>query len=294
MLIERSDLLSPYGPGLPPVLGSQAWDLTLSTELYGFDDLTDATSSSLAALFAASGYLRSDGLGSVTWDHAAAYSLVGAGAGAGVVPATIQIDRPDGNAITLYDCVATWAVDAPSGARPRITWTIQGRWNGDPSASSLSSPLSVGDVVWSGGTFADPLPWINEGASLAVPTSGTLEGLASWALNPGVSLVERVDAQDARGFAPSYLSQAEPPTMAIVLDALAEGTLDAWTDALAAGTGPLILSIPNGAQVLTMSMPAAYSRIPESQGDAVAQYAITYAGAVDSTVSATALSLVWA
>jgi len=288
-LIERVDLSAAYGPGLPPVLGSQAWSMTLVTEHYGFDDLLDPTSSALAPLWAACGYLRADGLGSIFWDVASSRPLVGLGLGAGIVPATIQIDEVDGNVTTVYDVVGTVEIAADSGARLRLTWTLQGRWSGAPVASSLTAAtLSPASVTYAGPTFADPAPWVNVDATLTTTTTGTIEGLASWGYTAGAELVERPDATAGTdAFAASYVNRGAAPTLSTVLDALAEGTMNAWADALAVTTGPVSVAIPGPTGTVTIGLPNAYSRLPSPQGDTFRQYAIEYGGAVDAVTGLT-------
>jgi hypothetical protein len=293
-LIERADLSAAFGPSLPPVLGSQAWSMTLVTEHYGFDNPLDASSSALAPLWAACGYLRADGLGAVLWDVATSRPLVGAGS-AGIVPCTIQVDEVDGNTFTAFDVVGTVEVSADSGARIRLTWTLQGRWAGAPSASSLTAAtMTPASVTYAGGTFVDPAPWVNVDATLTTTTTGTVEGLASWGFTAGAELAERPDATAGTdAFAPSYVNRAAAPVLTTVLDAAAEGTMNAWSTALTVTTGPVSVSIPGpGAASVTIVMPNGFAKLPTPQGDTFRQYGIEYGGAVDPATGLTS-SIGW-
>jgi len=307
-LIERVDMQAAFGPGLIPVLGSQAWTLSLSTEFYGFDDVGNPASSALAGLWGAAGYMRTTGA-AVLWSPSTSYTLAGLAALPAadyVVPCTIHIDEIGGNSHTLYDCVAVPEISADSGARVTVSWTIQGRWGGTPITSTVDPTL----VIYGGGFggFIDPAPWVNKDATIALPSAAWLAnfaGLATWGYTPGTELVERPDATSIGaipdGFAPSYVSRSAAPNLSVTLDADNEGVFDAWATAVAVTQAPpTALALPfalfpgaPAAASVAIDFPSPYSSLPTRQGDAFRQYAIEFGGAVEPATGITSI-ITWA
>ena len=110
-LIERGDMSSSAGGVVGPVLGSQGWRVSFQTEDYGFTDLTDATSSPLTPLWAASGDI--DTL--TTPDRVRWTPKCGQVFATDLVYVTVQIDEIGGNQYVLYDGVASVTSEADAG-----------------------------------------------------------------------------------------------------------------------------------------------------------------------------------
>ncbi len=263
-LIERGDVVSPYGPALRPIAGSRAWECTLMTELLTPDDQTDHTTSPLAPLWNSCGIVAED---PITWQpsrQAARGTAIGA-----LVPFTLTIDEVGGNRYTLFDCHAIPTITVEAGQRGMISWSVRGRY-----VAPAASAITFADVVYSN----DPLPVVGIGVSSS-SNANEFQTVQRLEFVTGLAFVDRPDVRDAFGQSAVFLDWAEAPTVAFAADSRDETSQDVWTEVFGATAKDLTFTFTNGARCETViSMPVSYLRVPTIGGDAFATYDIQAIG----------------
>lgn len=271
-LIERGDMSSSAGGVVGPVLGSQGWRVSFQTEDYGFTDLTDATSSPLTPLWAASGDI--DTL--TTPDRVRWTPKCGQVFATDLVYVTVQIDEIGGNQYVLYDGVASVTSEADAGGRIVHTWTIEGKWT-TPTASTVSN---------GGETYGtEPTPSVfKPSVTFTSGIAGTVAGLASFAADYGVEIVTRPVATATGAMDVSFLARSSTgPVLGVTIDADDESSLAVWTEAIGGSTESRSLAYTDGqSNTVTLAWLDSFVRLPQRGGDTFRTYDIEMVGTTET------------
>jgi len=285
-LIERGDVMTSRGGSLAPALGSQGWRVTFQTELYPWDDLEDDTSSPLAALWAACGKLEE----LTTPDRIRWTPKAGNAVGTDFDPCTIYLDEIGGNRKRAHYCAGRVTAEADAGGRVLLSWEFLGRWT-----TPTASVVTAGSETY-GSSY--PVPAVFRPAiTLTSGIAGTVSGLARFALDDGVALVERQIATAAGAMDVAYRQRSEVgPVLSIDIDADDESTLSAWAEAvgLTVEARSLVLTDSAG-DSCTISLPSSFVRLPQMiDGEAYRGYTIEMVGTTQGANSAVdPLTITW-
>jgi hypothetical protein len=268
-LIERGDVVSPFGPGLPPVQGAKAWEVTLMTELLAPSAQADVTTSPLQPLWNSCGVMADD---PITWQP----SRVAARGTtlATLVPFTVEIHEVGGNVYKLYDCHAIPTVTVEAGQRGMVSWAVRGRY-----VAPAASALVLADVDYG----ADPLPIVGINVT-AGDDAEDFTAISRVELSTGLAFVDRSDVADAHGTAPLFLDWAEAPSVALSADSKAENVQGIWA-AVFSGTAQALTFtlLSTGRCDTVISIPVGYYRVPTISGDTFGTYDLVAFGTPDAS-----------
>jgi hypothetical protein len=276
-LIERGDVVSPVGPGLRPVAGSKAWEITLMTELLSPSAQNDVATSPLQPLWNSCGVMTDN---PIVWQP----SRVAARGTtlATLVPFTLEVHEIGGNVYKLYDCHAIPTVTVESGQRGMISWAVRGRY-----IAPATSTLALADVDY--GT--DPLPIVGINVSVDNDASN-LVAISRIELVTGLAFVDRPDVTDLHGNAAVFLDWAEAPSVSMSADSQSESAQAIWAAVFGATEQALTFSLASAGRCETiLSIPVGYYRVPGIAGDTFGTYDLVAFGTPDS--SGNSLVITW-
>lgn len=263
-LQARTDVRSPEGPGVRPVLGSRGVEVTFQTELYRFADTSNYQTTGQGPLWAGAGELT-EGASSLVWTPTNAMARNGAASSAsGLVPFDLQIDHIGGNRYVVRDCLATVSVAADAGGRILCSWTIRGEYVA-PVASTLAYGVTVYDtqapIVYVGATH-------NDGMAI-------YSAVSRWSLDMGTELVDRPDGASSLGMGGPLLAWPNPPTLSFSADSDDETAQSAWGDAYSVAQETLNIELTG----FTLELGAAFATSPPTvAGDAFGVYEHAFLG----------------
>jgi hypothetical protein len=279
-LEERGDVKSPTGVGPRPLLGAARPAITLTTEVYPLAAYNALPTGPYGAL------LRSCfDVAAVTYDTADAIRCR-FGSHTARIPCTVEWhDLAGGNRYRAIDCVGIARPFADeAGARLRIEWTLQGRYDATPEAATAFTAAAVdfgtevlpvrfcGVTVTSGIRRADNV------------TEQTIRGLSALELAYSGQVVQGRDATQG-----AYRCAAVPrvyrsegyDTLTMTVDAGSEADtadgLRAWATWRAQAAGRALLASLNqgaGGVRIDVRLPAATYRAPEIGDEAQQTYTL--------------------
>jgi len=267
-LIQRTDILTPWGGGQAVRTGGLGWDISFSTEFFWkFDgaDYTadfDYTKTQLAALWKASPWqifdASADPITTINtgfmvqpyFQTAPDRTLVDYSA----QPFTIYYVETSGKRFAAYDCLCVPKFSWDYGQRVMIEWTIKGKWidvAAFDSGDEITSPVYVDP--------ADQAPLI--GANCNVTLANFFENInavSKVAIDTGWQLNDVGDTRETFGMGIAFINLATYPTITLTVADLAEGASMAgsppaetgrepdWTDAQSNFINPDLLTLTLG------------------------------------------------
>lgn len=233
-LIQRTDILTPWGGGQAVRTGGLGWDISFSTEFFWkfdgapYSESFDYTKTQLAALWKASPWDFFDGSADpvVTvntgfmvqpyFNTAPNRTAVNYAA----QPFTIYYVETSGKRFAAYDCLCVPKISWEYGQRVMIEWTIKGKWIDVDAYDSAPGEISAPEYV----DPADQAPLI--GANCNVTLANFFENInavSKVAIDTGWQLNDVGDTRETFGMGIAFINLATYPTITLTVADLAEG-----------------------------------------------------------------------
>lgn len=235
-IIQRADVMTPWGGNQSSKTGGLGWDITLTTELFwqlGEDyDVTLATLTQLAPLFLASPWAISQTDENVDLSvQPLFYADVDRDTAAfAVQPFSIAYEETGGKRFEAYDCVCVPKISWEYGQKVTIEWTIKGKWldvtysrGVEPEyVAAATQPPIVG--VNCNLTLTDFFENVNAVSKVTIDTG--------WAIN------DVADFRETYGFGLGFINLAASPSIELDVADLTEAPTSGggepdWTTAQA-------------------------------------------------------------
>jgi hypothetical protein len=233
-IIQRADVMTPWGGNQSSKTGGLGWDITLSTELLwelgvGEADLTLAAYTQLAPLFVASPWVIDAGgnttLGVQPLFYAEENRTTTPFA---IQPFSIVYEEAGGKRFEAYDCVCVPKLSWEYGQKVMIEWTIKGKWRPvtfsygvvpDYIAPDVQAPIIGVDCTV---TLTDFFENVNAVSKVTIDTG--------WAIN------DVADFREVYGFGLGFINLAASPSIELSVADLPEAPVAGggepdWTDA---------------------------------------------------------------
>lgn len=261
-IIQRADVMTPWGGNQSSKTGGLGWDITLTTELFwqlGENyDLTLATLTQLAPLFLASPWSITNPAAD---DVALAiqplfYADVNRStADFAVQPFSIAYEETGGKRFEAYDCVCVPKITWEYGQKVMIEWTIKGKWR--PVTAALGvEPTYV--------TPADQSPIIGVNCSVALTDFfENVNAVSKVTIDTGWAINDVADFRETYGFGLGFIALSASPSIELDVADLIEaptagGGEPDWTDAEAntiLTSLDLVLTVGSKAITFTLTNP---------------------------------------
>ena len=232
-LIQRTDILTPWGGGQAVRTGGLGWDISFSTEFFWkFDGAEyspdfEVAKTQLAALWKASPWrIFDDSADPVTTINTAfevqPYFNTAPNrddTSYAAQPFTIYYVETGGKRFAAYDCLCVPKFSWDYGQRVMIEWTIKGKWI-DVDAFDTGDELETPNYV----DPADQAPLI--GANCNVTLANFFENInavSKFAIDTGWQLNDVGDTRETFGMGIAFINLATYPTITLTVADLAEG-----------------------------------------------------------------------
>ena len=228
-IIQRADVMTPWGGNQSSKTGGLGWDITITTELFwelgtAFD-ITLATATQLAPLFLASPWAIKNSGGDTNLEvQPLFYAQEDRNTvDFAVQPFSIVYEETGGKRFEAYDCVCVPKISWEYGQRVMIEWTIKGKW------------LAVTDATGAVPTYIAPetqAPIVGVNCALALP--GLLDdvnAVSKVTIDTGWAINDVADFRETYGFGLGFIALAASPSIEVDVADLAETTEPDWTDA---------------------------------------------------------------
>lgn len=228
-IIERTDILTPFGGGQAVVTGGHGWDITFQTELFWNAAIAGGTvpamlNTQLAALFRATPFAISGS--SPDFNLAAQPNFATAAYASGsparspdyaVQPFTMYYVESSGKRYAAFDCICIPKFSAEYGQRVMIDWTVKGKWI-DPDAYNDTANIAAPDYP----AAQPPIVAVNCALTLA-GYFDSVTALTKWTFDPGFALSDVGDSREANGFSIGFSTLATYPSLEVDVADLPEG-----------------------------------------------------------------------
>jgi hypothetical protein len=221
-IIQRADVMTPWGGNQSSKTGGLGWDITLSTEFFwelGEElDLELATLTQLAPLFLASPWAIKDlGLDIIGLEVQPVFYAEEdrTNQNFAVQPFSIVYDELGGKRFEAYDCVAVPKLSWEYGQKVMIEWTIKGKWR--PVTKSLTvEPVYVAPDVQA--------PIIGVNCSLTLTDFfENVNAVSKVTIDTGWAINDVADFRETYGFGLGFINLAASPSVEIDVADLPEG-----------------------------------------------------------------------
>lgn len=236
-IIQRADVMTPWGGNQSSRTGGLGWDITLSTELFWelgkAVDLTLASVTQLAPLFLASPLAITDAGGSVTDLSVQPFFYADVNRDTvhfSVQPFSIAYEEAGGKRFEAYDCVCVPKLSWEYGQKVMIEWTIKGKWR-DVVASIGVEPVYVAPETQA------PIIGVNCSVSLN-EFFENVNAVSKVTIDTGWAINDVADFRETYGFGLGFMALAASPSIDLDVADLVEASTGAggepdWTDAKA-------------------------------------------------------------
>lgn len=228
-IIQRADVMTPWGGNQSSKTGGLGWDITLTTELFfriGGDSTLLSEVTQLAPLFLASPWRVSTG---GYWEFSVQPLFLAdvnrSTIDFAVQPFSIAYEETGGKRFEAYDCVCVPKLSWEYGQKIMIEWTIKGKWR--PVTSSLQV-----QPVYTAPETESPLIGVN--CNLTLP--GMLEAVnavSKVTIDTGWAINDVADFRETYGFGLGFINLAASPSIEVDVADFAENTEPDWTEAQA-------------------------------------------------------------
>lgn len=221
-IIQRADVMTPWGGNQSSRTGGLGWDITLSTEFFwelGAElDLNLATLTQLAPLFLASPWAIKDlGLDIIglevqpffyAEENRDTYNFA-------VQPFSIAYEEAGGKRFEAYDCVCVPKLSWEYGAKVMIEWTIKGKWR-DVTVSLGVQPTYVAPETQA--------PIIGVNCSLTLTDFfENVNAVSKVTIDTGWAINDVADFRETYGFGLGFMALAASPSIELDVADLPEG-----------------------------------------------------------------------
>jgi hypothetical protein len=230
-IIQRADVMTPWGGNQSSKTGGLGWDITLSTEFFwqlGIDqpDTTLSRYTQLHALFLASPWnLTVGGYTSLEVQPLFYAEKTRDNVTFATQPFSIVYEETGGKRFAAYDCVAVPKLSWEYGQKMMIEWTIKGKW------------LAVGDST---GAIPDyrlpedepPLIGVNCNLSLT-PFFNNVNAVSKVTIDTGWAINDVADFRETYGFGLGFIALSASPSIEVDVADITEALEPDWTNAQA-------------------------------------------------------------
>ena len=221
-IIQRADVMTPWGGNQSSRTGGLGWDITLSTEFFWelgqAVDLTLATVTQLAPLFLASPWAITDAGGSVT--DLSVQPFFYADVNRSTVPFSVQpfsivYEESGGKRFEAYDCVAVPKLSWEYGQKVMIEWTIKGKWR-DVTSTYQVVPAYVAPETQA------PIIGVNCSLSLT-DFFENVNAVSKVTIDTGWAINDVADFRETYGFGLGFMALSASPSIELDVADLPEG-----------------------------------------------------------------------
>lgn len=263
--VDRSDVYTPSGAGLPSIPAGHKWNFQITQELYKTPVVGSKAGWQHQALFEAGPFKLTESV--LGTSGVQVTQATGTCWGVDIKPATVEIVEVGGNIYRSIDCVVeNLEISATPNQKVVLTWTLSGQFVAPvDSTKGPYNPSSIIPALYRNAT----LLW--DSASLATTCPAFTFGL-------GLSTVEIETACNGGGNI-SVADFSEPATLAFSGALAAKASaLPVWDDMLTRKEAPLSLSMESGYVSFTMT-PAQLQSVALSEVNSYVGNDLTWANA---------------
>jgi hypothetical protein len=226
-IIQRADVMTPWGGNQSSKTGGLGWDITLSTELFWalgaeYDNLGDQTQ--LAPLFAACPFRITQS--SYTQMFVQPFFVASedrSGLEFAVQPFSIAYEETSGKRFEAYDCVCVPKLSWEYGQKVMVEWTIKGKWR------SVTSSFGV-EPVYVAPELQSPIVGVNCLVSLP-NVLDNVNAVSKVTIDTGYAINDVADFRETYGFGLGFINLAASPSIELDVADFAEDTQADWTNA---------------------------------------------------------------
>lgn len=220
-IIQRADVMTPWGGNQSSKTGGLGWDITLTTELFwelgkNFD-ISLATLTQLAPLFLASPWSITPADDDAVFGvQPLFYSDIDRdNAAFAVQPFSIIYEETGGKRFESYDCVCVPKISWEYGQKISIEWTIKGKWR-PVTASSNIEPVYVAPDVQA------PIVGVNCDLYLT-NFFENVNAVSKVTIDTGWAINDVADFREIYGFGLGFINLAASPSIELDVADLPEG-----------------------------------------------------------------------
>jgi hypothetical protein len=240
-IIQRADVMTPWGGNQSSKTGGLGWDITLTTELFwelGEDlDLELGSLTQLAPLFLASPFAIKDlGLGIIGLEVQPFFAAEAdrTNSNFAVQPFSIVYEETAGKRFEAYDCVCVPKLSWEYGQKVMIEWTIKGKWRPVTFALGVVPEYIAPEVQ-------APIIGVNCSVSLT-DFFENVNAVSKVTIDTGWAINDVADFRETYGFGLGFIALSASPSIELDVADLPEGP-STTTD-----PGPPIVVTNTGAQ----------------------------------------------
>ena len=259
-IIQRTDLMTPWGGGQPVVTGGLGWDITLQTELFwnwGTADSLVLPNTQLAPLLRAMPWSISNTSGNTALAVQPYFTAGVDNAGSPVSyrdttayacePFSIAWVQSNGKVFCAYDCIAVCKFSGEYGQRVMLDWTIKGKWlNVSSDSASIVAPSYAASQP--------PLVAVNCAVTMTTLLDN-VNAVDKWSFDTGWTLQDVGDTREAYGFGLGFTALQNYPSLELQIAEFNETVQPDWTQAQAnTETGSCTLVLTVGSSTMTIAL----------------------------------------
>jgi hypothetical protein len=222
-IIQRADVMTPWGGNQSSKTGGLGWDITLSTELFwelGEElDLELLSLTQLAPLFLASPWAIKDlGLDFIGLEVQPLFTadVDRSNSNFAVQPFSIVYQEEGGKRFEAYDCVCVPKLSWEYGQKVMIEWTIKGKWRPVTLSTSYIIPDYVAPDVQA------PIIGVNCSVSLT-NFFENVNAVSKVTIDTGWAINDVADFRETYGFGLGFIALSASPSIELDVADLPEG-----------------------------------------------------------------------
>ena len=271
-IIQRADVMTPWGGNQSSKTGGLGWDISFTTELFWqlgqTYDGTLATLTQLAPLFLASPWSISNpanddaqlAVQPLFFAREERFPSPGVPIPFSVQPFSIVYEETGGKRFRAYDCVCVPKLSWEYGQKVSIEWTVKGKWM-DVDDSSGAEPGYVAAAT------EPPIVGVNCTLSLT-PYFDNVNAVSKVTVDTGWAINDVADFRETYGFGLGFINLAASPSIELDVADLTETAEPDWTDAQANTiSGPLTLTLTVGSYNITFTLANAQPAVFPTPGE---------------------------
>jgi hypothetical protein len=221
-IIQRADVMTPWGGNQSSKTGGLGWDITLTTEFFWVLgealDLGLSSLTQLYPLFVASPFaIKNLGANVIGLEVQPSYyaEVDRVTVDYAVQPFSIVYEETNGKRFEAYDCVCVPKLSWEYGQKVMIEWTIKGKWR--PVIASVNVvPEYIQPNVQA------PIIGVNCSASLT-DFFENVNAVSKVTIDTGWAINDVADSRETYGFGLGFINLAASPSIELDVADLAEG-----------------------------------------------------------------------
>lgn len=227
-IIQRADVMTPWGGNQSSKTGGLGWDITLTTELFwalGAEYTTLEDQTQLAPLFAACPFRITQSGYTEMFVQPIFVASPTRFLEYAVQPFSIAYEETGGKRFEAYDCVCVPKISWEYGQKVMVEWTIKGKWR------PVTSYLGV-EPVYIAPELQAPIVGVN--CDLTLPGMlDAVNAVSKVTIDTGWAINDVADFRETYGFGLGFINLAASPSIEVDVADFAEDTEADWTEAQA-------------------------------------------------------------